>query len=302
MTASLRDLVSSPVGAACARCPGCACRSGLGPGSGEFIIIGQDQRKRVHHTMRFPYRYICNLEYDGWPRVTGTLIGPRTVLTAGHCLHRAQPGKPVLRVASLMRVVPGRNGPSEPLPATRAVHFEPYPAYKKGTQTDLGIIHLADPIGSRIGWWGRRRFPFPDDPRGTSIAAVPPSTGGTLRVSLSGYPKDMPDTPGLHCRTSSGASCAHSALGVPPRNKARCGTEQWESEDVVASLADPGMIRYLNDTCPGHSGSPVWLTRSPAGGGRVLVGVHVGASPGKASNRAARIRPAVLQWIRDNYR
>jgi V8-like Glu-specific endopeptidase len=301
MTASLRDLVSSPVGAGCASCPGCACRGGLGPGAGEYIIIGgSDQRRRVHQTTRPPYRYICNLEYDGWPRVTGTLIGPRTVLTAGHCLH--QPGSSVRRVPSLMRVVPGRNGPSEPLPATRAVHFEPYPGYRAGTQTDLGIIHLANPIGNRIGWWGRRDIPFRDDPRGTSIAGIPASTGGTLHVRLSGYPKDMPNTPGLHCRRPSGVPCAHSALGPPPRNKARCGTEQWKSKDVVASLADPGMIRYLNDTCPGHSGSPVWLTRTRAGGGRVLVGVHVGASPGGASNRAARIRPAVLQWIRANYR
>ena len=47
------------------------------------------------------------------------------------------------------------------------------------------------------------------------------------------------------------------------------------------------MLTYLNDTCPGHSGSPVWVRRHPSMGGRVLVGVHSGAAPRPREPRRA---------------
>jgi V8-like Glu-specific endopeptidase len=283
--------------AGCSGCPGCSCRGARGLGAGEYVVIGQDTRWRVRGTTSPPFRFICNLEYDGWSIGTGTLVGPSTVLTAGHCVHRRQGGAEIPLVPGSMRIVPGRNGPSEPLPATRAVQFVPFPGYQRASPTDVALIHLANPIGTRVGWWGRLRGPTPADRYGTSLTALRPSGSGTLRVSLSGYPADLPQTPALGCRTPGGGPCAYSPLGSPGRSKTRCGTEQWQSRNVTVSLADPGLLLYVNDTCPGHSGSPVWQTRPPAAGGRHLVGVHVAASPGGASNRAVRLRPKVLEWI-----
>ena len=279
-------------------CPGCSCRGAAGLASGEYIVIGRDTRWRVHHTTRAPFRFICNLAVDRFGSMgTGTLVGPRTVLTAGHCIHD-NAGR--LLAPRTMRVVPGRNGPSEPLAATRAVRFLPFPGYRPTTQTDLGLIHLANPIGTTVGWWGRAWGPTAADRIGTSVAGLLPMVGGTLRVSLSGYPADLPATPALGCRVPGGGPCAYSSPGSARRDIVRCGTEQWQSRNVTVSLAVPGMLVYVNDTCPGHSGSPVWVTRPPASGGRVLVGVHVAASPDRRSNRAVRLRPAVLRWIRAN--
>src|SRR5918993_5325914 len=59
----------------------------------EVEVFGRDERVLVTRAElnRAPFRYICNLEMDVagvGPRAicSGTLIGPRTVLTAGHCL------------------------------------------------------------------------------------------------------------------------------------------------------------------------------------------------------------------------
>jgi len=259
------------------------------------MVLGADERTRVTPTVAPPFRYICNLEFDGWAVGTGTLIGPRTVLTAGHCVHYADE---TLLPAAKMRVVPGRNGSLEPLPVTTAVSFRPYPGYRRVSPTDLALIHLAHPIGNRVGWW--RRTPGPTAPSdiGTSMSPVLPGPVRTLRVTLSGYPADMPAARAFNCRRPSGRPCEHSAAFGPPRNRVRCGTEQWQSTNRLANTAVAGMLVYLNDTCPGHSGSPVWVTRPREGGGRCMVGVHVDRARTNDANLAARFTPAVLSWLR----
>lgn len=119
------------------------------------IIPPKDTRILTTKTTDAPFRYICNFEYDlpGIGRrsiCTGTLVGPRTVLTAGHCLSGLDPKR--------MRVIPGRSGTSEPLPATQAVSFKIAPGFSGSSPTDYGIIHLADPIGKKVGYWTRGEY------------------------------------------------------------------------------------------------------------------------------------------------
>lgn len=249
--------------------------------SPEHEVIGRDSRVRETKTTDAPFRYICNLEYDGQAICTGTLIGPRTVLTAGHCLDGLSPSR--------MRVIPGRNGTLEPLPATQAAQFFLAPGYSEVSPTDYGIIRLHDPIGNLVGYWSRTYRRTQQDPIGTSISAAPlPLQAGVLRLNISGYPSDKPSDRSWGCRGSN-----------PNRI---CGTYQYRAYERTVRSKD-GMLHYLNDTFPGHSGSPVWVRRHPSMGGRVLVGIHVGgddSSTRGVSNRAVRINDSIVRFITAN--
>jgi V8-like Glu-specific endopeptidase len=138
--------------------------------SADYEIIGADTRVRAPNTTIAPFRYICNLEVDipgrgGTAVCSGTLIGPTTVLTAGHCVPSAPPSR--------MRVIPGRNGSLEPLPATRALSFSKARGWVAGTATDYGVVQLRDPIGIHIGYWSIRHRLGPGDNIGTSISTAP---------------------------------------------------------------------------------------------------------------------------------
>lgn len=268
------------------------------------VIPPKDTRILVSKTTDAPFRYVCNFEYDlpGIGRrsiCTGTLIGPRTVLTAGHCLANLDPRR--------MRVIPGRSGTLEPLPATQAVRFILAPSFSGSSATDYGIIHLADPIGERVGYWRLKPLRSLGDPVGTSILSSGslPLPAGKIQVNLSGYPADMPSGQQYFCRDPQRPlnRCRHSLLG-DKRRSALCGTYQYRAYDLTVRLAG-GILHYLNDTCPGHSGSPVWVRRSPDMGGRVLVGIHIAgddpAIAGKA-NRAVFINKAVRSFIVANLR
>jgi V8-like Glu-specific endopeptidase len=83
-------------------------------GATEWERIGaDDERQRIRDTSAVSYRWVCSLDVT-WPgndddrfgRGSGVLVGPRQVLTAGHCIYRTRDAAGPVSVY----VAPGRNG------------------------------------------------------------------------------------------------------------------------------------------------------------------------------------------------
>jgi V8-like Glu-specific endopeptidase len=146
------------------------------------VVIGKDDRLRIHKTTAYPWRTICSLlitakDGSGW-RGTGWLVGPGTVMTAGHCVYMHGHGGWVRRI----EVVPGRNGSKRPYGSCAATSFCSVKGWtnKKKRSHDYGAIILPSNCryGNQLGWFG--------------YANLGASSLSGLTVNLSGYPGDKP--------------------------------------------------------------------------------------------------------------
>jgi V8-like Glu-specific endopeptidase len=152
---------------------------GLAVRAGIETVIGADDRVRVLDTDLAPWRMICALRLrgptGGGAIGTGWFVGPRTLLTAGHCVHSTQffGGW-----ASSIEVSPGRNGAEFPYPTVRGTRFSSVDRWveTQDPDFDIGCIHLDEPLGSEVGWFG--------------VGALAPGELEGFLVNVSGYPGD----------------------------------------------------------------------------------------------------------------
>ncbi len=154
----------------------------------EEVIPPVDTRTCIRATTAAPFRYICSIQTPINPMTmrvgSGTLIGPRTVLTAGHNMDGVS--------AALTQVAPGRNGPSgTPFGISAAALFVFAPGFVASSATDYGVIVLRNPLGNSANWWTFNPFKWPGDSVGTSVLQEarprsPPEPGSvspdTLRI------------------------------------------------------------------------------------------------------------------------
>lgn len=122
------------------------------------VIIGTDDRVRVTNNTLYPWRCICSLlitaqngaQYVG----TGWLVGPRLVLTAGHCVYMSDEGG----WASQIEVIPGRNATQRPYGSAISRELRSVTGWTQDNDSncDYGAILLpADKrYGDQLGWFG----------------------------------------------------------------------------------------------------------------------------------------------------
>jgi glutamyl endopeptidase len=144
-------------------------------------VCGRDDRVRIRSTTRIPWRLICQLiitRRDGAKsRCTGWFIGPRTVMTAGHCLYSHSAGG----WARQIEVIPGMDASSRPYGSQIGRSFRSVRGWTRDRKPafDYGAIILPNnTLGNRVGWFG--------------FAALSDGSLRNLLVNNAGYAGDKP--------------------------------------------------------------------------------------------------------------
>jgi glutamyl endopeptidase len=120
----------------------------------ESILGDTDRRKQIIETELTPWRMICALEIESQTGAafvgTGWFAGPRTVITAGHCVF-----DPVELGgwAKKITVIPGRNVDKKPFKSASSSSFSTTDRWQEAQEADFdyGVIHLSSDLGAGIG-------------------------------------------------------------------------------------------------------------------------------------------------------
>lgn len=148
------------------------------------VVIGQDDRKRVANTRRSPWRMTASLEITGPDNKlylgTGWFIGPKTLVTAGHCVYVHNGPDGIHEWVRAIRVMPGRNGRDLPFQAVVSRSFRTVAGWARDADAnyDYGAIVLPTPAGEEVGWVGLAVL-GDDELRGmmATVSGYPDKTG-----------------------------------------------------------------------------------------------------------------------------
>lgn len=152
--------------------------------AGTETVIGVDERVRISDTDKPPWRMIAALSLK--PKLpltssfigTGWFIGPKTLLTAGHCVFSESDFGGWIES---IEVSPGRNGAKLPYGTVTATRFSTTTVWQNRPDPDydIGCIHLDEPVGDEVGYF--------------KIASLTDQDLEGALLNISGYPGDRGD-------------------------------------------------------------------------------------------------------------
>lgn len=143
-------------------------------------VCGRDDRVRVSPATATPWRWICQLiitmPNGAGFRGTGWFIGPKCVMTAGHCVYSKANGGWARRI----EVIPGMDGASRPFGSAVGTRFRSVTGWTSSTDPnyDYGCIILPTPLGNSVGFFG--------------FASLSDASLNGLLLNNSGYAGDKP--------------------------------------------------------------------------------------------------------------
>jgi V8-like Glu-specific endopeptidase len=195
----------------------------FGASPGWELIRGTDDRQRVQNPAAYPWRVNASLQiltpdnkvYLG----TGWFVGPRTLITAGHCVYVHDHDGNWAGWASAIRVMPGRDTTNTPYGVVTSTSFRTVVGWARDRDPnfDYAAIILPVPLGDTTGWIS------------TAVREDADLIGAEAWVS--GYPGDK--------------------TGILD------GTQWWDAESIAT--VDYRKVYYDIDTMGGQSGSAVCI-------------------------------------------
>ncbi|WP_439397272.1 trypsin-like serine peptidase [Bradyrhizobium sp. PMVTL-01] len=149
---------------------------------GNETVLGTDDRVRITNTKAPPWRKIAGLKLKPRPPQTssyigtGWFIGPKTLLTAGHCVY--SPSDFNGWIGSI-EVSPAQDAGVSPFRTVTATKFFALQQWINSADPDhdIGCIQLAEPLGEEVGYF--------------KIASQTDAELENALVNISGYPGDL---------------------------------------------------------------------------------------------------------------
>lgn len=230
----------------------------------ESILGDVDRRKQILETELLPWRMLCSLEIESTNGLqyigTGWFAGPRTIITAGHCVN-----DPIELGgwARKITVIPGRNGEtSSPFGQTEASDFSTTDRWLEAQDPDFdyAAIHLSEDLGAAVGSFG--------------IGVLPDSELQNQLVNIAGYP----------------VSPGNGRLQYFHANRVKAVTARrlFYDVDTLGGQSGSPVWAYLD-----ASENPTVVGIHAYGIGGVPAGLNV------VANSGPRILPEVLELIRN---
>lgn len=246
------------------------------------VVIGKDDRVRVMNTKIVPWKRICHLKITAANGKSflgsGAFIGPRTILTAGHCVYLHSQGGWAREIV----VTPGRNGDEAPFKKYMAQSLRSVRGWVVGKTRnyDYGAILLSRNanISPEIGAFG--------------FSALADNMLRNARLNTAGYPGDKPaGTMWFHGRRAK-AVLPQSLLYDIDTAGGQSGSPVWIRQGRVGSRLIVGI--HTNGATSGNSATRIThevftnlKTWRAQGGGAAAVSARAGTGAGARAGTGA---------------